>query len=223
MKFLFIILFSSSLFAIEGKINYERRLEMVQELGTKYPGYIRTISGDLKYLGLWSGIYLQTAWQKKSGRSHLKTWDAINTWLTVVPYFIARYENCNTNPFINNNARINEVDAPISIYEVCKSWKAYFNSAKRPLNRLSDILNTKQYELKKLLWKAHGASIAYSLWRNYSKIKNNNSEEWYFWANWTYFVYYLEKVNFSTYTRVISPIKKNIYATLLPIRFFTML
>lgn len=91
--------------------------------------------------------------------------------------------------------------------ELKKLPHIYFNQANETLNRLSDPFNRKQYKLKKLLWKAHGDSITYSLWRNYNKLKNNGSEEWYFWANWTYFVYYLEKFNFSTYARIIQPIK----------------
>jgi len=199
-------------------ISYSKRLEMVKNLATRYPGYVKLFGSESRKQGLWSGIYLQTKWQLDSKRSHLETWNAINTWLTIVPFYISKNYNCTHSRFIQN-IKFNYADkkAPISIKEVCESWVRYFKLAKNSVNRFSDPLGIKKRKLKKQLWKAHGDSIKYSLWANKELLSNDHSEEWYFWANWTYFVYYLERFNFPTFSQSIKPIKKILMPVCYPI------
>lgn len=213
MKYWMILLiFSLNVFSFNTSLSYENRLQMVNELAQSFPGYKNFGNSFDTKLGAMAGIYYQTQWQLNTGRVHLRTWNSINSWLTIAPYKIAKNLNCNENNFIQEQAKLDSY-----AMEVCESWVAYFKLARYKKNPLTDPLKLRKRKLLKLLWRAHGHSIQFAL-RNYSyEMRNDESEEWYFWANWTAFVFLLEKLNFSTYANIIKPIKSKLMPNCYPL------
>src|SRR5438045_4142099 len=61
--------------------DYNARLRAVAQLGRRFTGGFND-SG----LGLFGSIYLQTDWQKNSGRDALPIWNLVNESLTLLPY-----------------------------------------------------------------------------------------------------------------------------------------
>lgn len=190
---------------------YEKRLEMIIEMANEFPGYRNFGNSRDKKLGAMGGIFFQTQWQLNTGREHLQTWNKINTMLSVFPYYFSKNLNCNTNKYALND------NTTLSLKDVCLAWTEYFEFAKVRRNPLTDPLKIRKKRQLRKLWHAHGVSIKYALMNFHNEMISDDSEEWYFWANWTSFVFLLEKLNFSTYPGIIKLIKKSLMPTCYPI------
>jgi hypothetical protein len=154
--------------------NYPERLEMIVNLGRRYPGFVADAGGTYRDIGLWAGIAIQTAWQMDSGRMALPLWERVNYSLTVIPFELAkRYERGEQCPD-----------------DLCRAWYDYFQIAAEP-RRNRDVpywRDESWRRAQRTLWTAHERSVDFA--REQYKpaideaLRATPDQEKYFWLGW---------------------------------------
>jgi hypothetical protein len=154
--------------------SYPERLEMIADLGKRYPGFIGDAGGTYRDIGLWAGIAIQTAWQMDSDRTELPLWERVNYSLTAIPFELAkgyeRGERCRD--------------------DLCRAWYEYFEVAAEPRrNRaLPYWLDENWSRPQRAIWKAHERSVEFARAEYRRAIDEAfagaTEQEKYFWRGW---------------------------------------
>jgi hypothetical protein len=170
------------------KARYEERLRAIREVARRFPGRADADCG----LGLWAGVYLQTKWQKDSGREDLRVWNLVNANLTVAPLAYAR-------EYSRNSAlKPNELSG-------AKVWKDFFGCqdsaaalcrSDRRADRIRGILRMR-FIVPRKFWRAHNASIALAVREHFEIFRDAPppKEELAFWSGWIRFLVFCEMIS----------------------------
>jgi 1,4-dihydroxy-2-naphthoate octaprenyltransferase len=190
------------------EVGYEARLAGVETLGRAFPGHVSVWDvSSTRELGLWGGIYLQTAWQQESGRDRVPLWRLINTLLTVWPSALAKVfaHEAEAIDCAREAMKLTRRDGEIpTAVEACESWQEYFLAVESRASFLG---------AQRLLWKAHTTTLRMGLevWSDVLSLSRSALpvDEGDFWAGWASFVFDLERVVFPTYGSAIGPVNEN--------------
>ncbi len=126
---------------------YDERLEYIEEMAGFFPGFVNN-SYKGRTLGALGGIYVQTEWQQRTGRSDIPAWAHINKHLTVKPYkYFLDYLKEGPSACTNQE---------------CIAWMDYFQNTDVRVHGLF-ATRSKKFTANKLLWRAHEESIKSAL------------------------------------------------------------
>lgn len=185
--------------------DYDCRLDAVRRLGELFPGYRSGLGHEHRRLGLFAGIYLQTRWQRNTGRDALPHWFLVNQGLTLAAYAYAlEYladpdQPCARSRYVGDHPTRDAANAPVTQVDTCRAWKAYFRAAtaRRPRS-----------ELRRLLWRAHTTSIRHALWQYEAEFDRADvpASELTFWRVWIKVVLAMERPAPATTDWVLGPL-----------------
>lgn len=192
--------------------SYEIRLSAVRKIAQRFPGLIDVAGHEHRGLGLWAGIYLQTKWQKESGRERLHLWHVVNANLTLVP--LAYCEEYLLDPALAHDESPYVRSHPA--HDVtCRAWKNYFKAqdealslrrSKRRSERAKGLLRMR-FSVPRKFWRAHNASIAQAFWQHHDEFTASPlpKEELAFWSGWIRLLIFCEKISPPTTDLVLMP------------------
>ena len=193
--------------------DYAARMDLIDELGARHPGYISAFGFSFRTHGLWGGIAIQTQWQQATLRDALPIWHRVNESLTVEPHgystSYAAGEPCPAN------------DA------VCQAWYDYFAEAdfNGPAGFLHR-LDPRWIGAQQKLWRAHNLAVERALSVHADEIESSlddtPAEEADFWRGWVATVPWLEVSLQPTFDFVIQPISDRFFPDLGPLEAGTL-
>jgi hypothetical protein len=186
-------------------ISYDQHLHAVRQLGRLFPGYRSKLGHEHRELGLFAGIYLQTRWQRDSGRDRLPHWARVNESLTLAPYayaleFLADPEESpQESAYVHANPTRDAAAAPVTQLDTCRAWKAYFRAA---------ATGAPKRALRRALWHAHTTSMRHALWQHEAELAAAEvpPSELAFWRGWCAVVFELEPSGLPTTDLLLEPL-----------------
>jgi hypothetical protein len=198
------------------KTDYRDRLKTLIKLGERFPGVIEASpdkDDPLASLGVWAGLYMQTSWQKRSGRSESAWWNILNYSLSKQPEkYAAEYESGKLVPPTEKRA-----DGKLTENDVRQAWYTFFKACDdakttplRPGNLFKWLRASKDHP-QKALWDAHCKSL-HLFEQEYGstlKAKADPDKEQRLEQSWISFVDYLGEANFPTTSKYAQPILDN--------------
>lgn len=195
-----------------GQGNLPSRLEMIQEIGRKYPNEDcyqacreKGLSEVACSLGSIGSLYVLTKRQVETQRERMFIWQVPNASLTLEPYIYMREMEagipCSESPYIKQfptrSPRKGERNPPLDRQEVCESWVAYFRLAGSPGKNLDQRmtgaakarLRKKVNEAQSRLWRAHTTSLLHSYWQHFHEYQRHSrtdtpEDEYKMWMGW---------------------------------------
>lgn len=186
-------------------MSYDQRLEAVRELGRLFPGYRSKLGWANRRLGLFAGVYLQTRWQRDSGRDEVPHWSLVNQGLTLgahayaLEYLADPDQPPAESAYVRAHPTRDPACAPVTQADTCRAWKAYFRAA---------MAGARKSELRRLLWRAHTTTIRHALWQYEAELARADvpAAEVRFWRTWINVVFGMERPAPPTTDVVLRPL-----------------
>jgi len=187
------------------KPDYEERLRAIQEVALELPGFTVPIGRQEQELGLWAGIFIQTTWQRDSGRDLLPVWHLINEKLTLEP---KRYFDEYQKNRMQIDASDIHTEGPVTEAHARSAWMNYFRTAehwKHTATRLPFFIE--KYDLSRKMWCAHTTAMRWGLTQHRQTLRAQDVPlaERSFWRGWVRFVLWHEKIAPPTVDFVMRP------------------
>jgi hypothetical protein len=195
------------------KTPYEDRLKTLIQLGERFPG-VKEHDPDkddpLAGLGVFAGLYMQTSWQKRSGRDESAFWSILNHSLTKYPEkFAKEYE---AGKFVAPSKP--RSDGKLTENDVRQAWHSFFKASDaaqaRPLRpgNAVDWVKAEEDHPQKALWDAHCKSLHFfkQEYGDYLAAHKDPETEDDLEQSWFNVVDYLAEVNFPTTSKYAEPI-----------------
>jgi len=186
-------------------MSYDQRLQAVRELGRMFPGYQSRLGYTNRRLGLFAGIYLQTRWQRNTGRDEVPHWSLVNQGLTLaahayaLEYLAEPDARDEDSRYVAAHPTRDAARAPVTQVDVCRAWKAYFHAA---------ATGARKAELRRLLWRAHTIAIRHAVWHFEPELARADvpAAEVGFWRRWVTLVLGMERPAPPTTDLVLRPL-----------------
>jgi hypothetical protein len=195
-------------------VSYDERLGLVEALGARYPGKV-TPGAILAEDGLWAGIFVQSRWQRDSGREDAPLWNLLNASLTVEPSIYAAELQaaapgadagalCGSSAYVLAHPTPAVPGPSIDRADQCEAWMGYFLGSRQGLPATT---------LQSLIWDAHTASIMHTARVDREALDRAGAGaplEYNFWAGWMEITILLDAIDFPTSGAETLPVARDL-------------
>jgi hypothetical protein len=195
-------------------VSYDERLDLVEALGARYPGKVAP-GAILAEDGLWAGIFVQSRWQRDSGRENVPLWNLLNASLTVEPsIYAAELEAaapgadaealCGSSAYVLAHPTPAVPGPSIDRTSQCEAWMRYFLGSRQGLPATT---------LQSLIWDAHTASLMHTARVDREALDRAGAGaplEYNFWASWMEITILLDAIDFPTSGAETAPVARDL-------------
>ena len=195
-------------------VSYDERLDLALALGARHPGKVAP-GAPLAEYGLWAGIFVQSSWQKDSGREDNPLWNLMNASLTVEPsIYAAELEAaapgadaealCGSSAYVLAHPTPAVPGPSIDRADQCEAWMRYFLGGSQGLPATT---------LQSLMWDAHSASLMHTARVDREALDRAGAQaplEYNFWTSWMELTILLDAIDFPTSGAETAPVARDL-------------